>query len=158
MQIQLDFRQHWNGLDVLEYFEGARSWLEFHEYLNGLPSHSRFKAAVALDTDFAQRQKALLDEAKGDDKGEDEENEDGEQAWNPQMRSQEGFSPVIATMYSLLDALNENTRTVIACSGRKPPPKPRLQRPVSAMDLLELADERDDMHDLAARFGISRTT
>lgn len=156
LQIQLDFRDFWCGLDVLEYFEGSRSWLEFYEFLNGLPAHSRFKAAVALDPELAQMLKDQRDAAEAEDDDEDELDE-GDQAWNPKMRSQEGYSPEISLMYSMLDAMNEVSRTLIAVNGKRPPPKQKLPKPISAMDLLDLADERDEMHDLADRFGIRRT-
>lgn len=95
-------------------------------------------------------------EADDEDEDEDDEGDEGDQAWDPKTRSQEGYSPEISIMYSMLDAMNEVSRTLIAVNGKKPPPKQKLPKPVSAMDLLELADERDDMHDLAERFGIRR--
>lgn len=149
-EIVLDFRHHWNGLDVLDYFDGTRSWFEFYEFLNGLPSYSRFKATLALDPEFAQMIKERMDEAGEDD--EDDEDEDAD--WKPETRSQEGYTPEIAALYTLIEAVNEVPRTLIAVNGKKPPKANKIPRPVSALDVLELEDERDEMHDLATRFGM----
>lgn len=86
-----------------------------------------------------------------------DEGDEGESGWSPQTRSHEGFSPMMSTLYSVLDAVNEIPRTLIAVNGKKPPPKPKLRLPVSALDVLELSEERDEMHDLAERFGMRRS-
>lgn len=86
-----------------------------------------------------------------------DEDDEGESGWKPQTRSHEGFSPMMSTLYSVLDAVNEIPRTLIAVNGKKPPPKPKLRLPVSALDVLELSEERDEMHDLAERFGMRRS-
>ncbi|AET09777.1 tail assembly protein [Gordonia phage GTE5] len=153
--ILLDFREHWNGLDVLDYFDGTRSWFEFYEFLNGLPPHSRLQAKLALDPEIAAVIKKRREDAEADD-DEDDEDDEGEAGWNPQTRSQEGFTPVIATLYTVLEAINEIPRTLIAVNGRKPPRAQKIPRPVSALDILELEDERDDMADLSSRFGLRK--
>lgn len=98
-----------------------------------------------------ERQKEA--EAEAEDEDEDGEDDSG---WQPETRSQEGYTPVLATLYSMLEALQEVPRTLIAVNGRKPPQQKKIPRPVSALDVLELEDERDDMHDLAARFGMKQ--
>ncbi|ATS93123.1 tail assembly chaperone [Gordonia phage Patio] len=154
-EIMLDFREYWHGLDVLDYFDGTRSWFEFYEYLNGLRSYTRFKSALALDEDYAKSLKKRLDEMKAD---QDEEDEDGfgSTEWSPETRSQEDFTPVLGTLYSMLESIQEIPRTLIAVNGRKPPKAQKIPRPVSALDILELEDERDDMADLSARFGMRK--
>lgn len=72
------------------------------------------------------------------------------------MRSSEGYTPELATQYSILEAINEVSRTLLATNGNKPPPPRKIPRPVSALDLLELEDERDEMNELAERFGMRR--
>lgn len=111
---------------------------------------------MALDPDYARMlwdRKKEIEESESD---EDEE-DDSEEGWKPETRSQEGFTPIISTMYSMLETLQEIPRTLIAVNGRKPPQQRKIPRPVSALDVLELEDERDEMHDLAARFGMKRS-
>lgn len=97
-----------------------------------------------------ERQRAAEEEAEDDDE------EDSDDGWQPETRSQEGYTPILSTLYSVLEAINEIPRTLIAVNGRKPPQQRKIPRPVSALDVLELEDERDDMHDLAARFGMKQ--
>ncbi|AXH50317.1 tail assembly chaperone [Gordonia phage NatB6] len=152
-EILLDFRSYWSGLDVLDYFTGDRSWFEFYDFLFGLPSWSRFQAKMALDPAYAEMiHQRKLEAGEYDNDDED----DSDEGWKPETRSQEGFSPVIATMYTAIESINEVSRTLIAVHGTKPPNRQKLPRPFSALDLLELEDERDDMHDLAARFGMKQ--
>lgn len=100
-----------------------------------------------------QQEEAAERDGVEDDDESDEEDETG---WSPRLRTQEGYTPLMATLYSVLDAVNEIPRTLIAVNGKKPPPKQKLPRPFSALDLLELADERDEMHDLSRRFGLRK--
>lgn len=88
------------------------------------------------------------------DAEEEEDESDGD--WKPETRSQEGYTPELSAIYSVIEAVNEIPRTLIAVNGKKPPKQNKIPRPVSALDVLELEDERDDMQDLAARFGIRR--
>ena len=135
----------------MDYFSGERSWFEFYEFLNGLPSFSRFKAAVALDPEYAEVIKARMDREK-----EEAENEESSEGWKPETRSQEGFTPSLSAIYTLIEAVNEVPRTLIAVNGKKPPKQVKMPRPVSALDVLELEDERDEMAEMAARFRIGQ--
>ncbi|UTN91402.1 tail assembly chaperone [Gordonia phage Outis] len=153
LEILRDFRSYWFGLDVLEYFRGERTWAEFYDFLNGLPAHSRFKAKLALDPDFAEILHQRKLELNEDD---DEEDDDSEEGWKPTTRSQEGYTPMIASTYTLIESVQEVTRTLIAVNGQKPPSKQKLPRPVSSLDVLELMDEKSEMDDLAARFRVGQ--
>ncbi|QAY17387.1 tail assembly chaperone [Gordonia phage IDyn] len=149
----LDFRDYWSGLDVIEYFSGERSWFEFYEFMNALPPHSRFKAKLALDPELAEQ---LHAQRKAAGETDEEIEDDNSEGWKPETRSQEGFTPIIAIMYSMLEAINEISRTTVAVNGGKPPQQQKLPRPFSALEMLELQDERDDMMDLGARFGMKQ--
>lgn len=63
---------------------------------------------------------------------------------------------MIASTYTLIESVQEVTRTLIAVNGQKPPSKQKLPRPVSSLDVLELMDEKSEMDDLAARFRVGQ--
>lgn len=111
-----------------------------------------------MDKEYAEhlrrRRKELEEEAeeREDDEDEDEEN------FKPSGLSPEGFTPELHALYDLDERMQSLARIMIMVNSKsKPPDIQKRKRPVLALDLLELEDERDDMKDLAAKFGLRKS-
>ncbi|QRE00927.1 tail assembly chaperone [Nocardia phage NC1] len=85
------------------------------------------------------------------------EEEEGE-GWNrPSGRSTEGFTPELAALYNLDERMQQVARVLMAANSKsKPPDIQKNPRPFTALDLMELEEERDEMHDLARTFGLRK--
>lgn len=111
-----------------------------------------------MDRDYAEhlaeRRRKLREEAE--DEG--DEDDDSEQRWKPQGRSPEGFTPELNALYDLDERMQSLARILIMVNSKsKPPDIQKRKRPVTALDLLDLEDERDEMKDLASKFGIRKS-
>lgn len=84
--------------------------------------------------------------------------EDDEPEWNkPTGRSPEGFTPELAALYNLDERLQQVARVVQAANSKQKPPDIQKQpRPFTALDIMELEDERTEMEDLARTFGLRK--
>lgn len=60
-EILWDFQEHLN-IDVLDFFTADRGWVQFYDYLSGLPSHAKFPSAVSQDPDLARAQVNAMSE------------------------------------------------------------------------------------------------
>lgn len=107
-----------------------------------------------MDEDFASsvieaRRKAKEASAQRDE-------EDAE--WHkPTGRSPEGFTPELAALYNLDERLQQVARVVQAANSKQKPPDIQKQpRPFTALDIMELEDERTEMEDLARTFGLRK--
>ena len=143
---------------MLDYFTGDRSWHEFYEFLSELPRWGKFHSALAMDRDhalFIHEQQRLAREAAEE---RDEDDEEESEAWKPVGRSPEGFTPELDAMYVLDERLQSLARILIMVNSKtKPPDVQKNRRPVTALDLLDLEDERDEMTDLASAFGFKKS-
>ena len=146
-------------IDVLDYFTGDRSWHEFYEFLSDLPRWGKFHSALAMDRDhalFIHEQQRLAREA-AEERDEDDEDED-EGHWKPVGRSPEGYTPELDALHVLDERIQSLARILIMVNSKsKPPDVQRHKRPVTALDLLDLEDERDEMSDLASAFGLKKS-
>lgn len=153
-----DFR-HELGIDVLDYFAGERSWWEFYDFLYELPSWGKFQSALVMDEEYARTQyeriKQLREAAEDEDEDEDEGSDD--ESWKPEGRSPEGWTPVLATLNDLHEQVQSVARILIGVNSKgKPPDIQKRVRPKTALDILELESERDEMQGLAATFGLKK--
>ena len=84
--------------------------------------------------------------------------EDDEPEWHkPTGRSPEGFTPELAALYNLDERLQQVARVVTAANSKSKPPDIQKQpRPFTALDIMELEDERTEMEDLARTFGLRK--
>lgn len=126
-----------------------------------LPSWGKFKGALDLDPDYArhifEQQKEA--EAEAEEAAWFEENdEDGEPIWHkPKLRSREGFRPELQALFNIDERLQSLGRLMIMVNSKsKPPDIQKTPRPFTALDMLELEFERDDMQEFASRFGLRK--
>lgn len=157
MKIVYDFRRELQ-LDILEYFTGERSWFEFYDFLWELPRYGKFNSALAMDDDFAEHLMEQRKEAQAKREEAEENGEIDEQGWHgPTPRSPEGFTPELNALYALDERIQSLARILIMVNSKSKPPDIQKQpRPFTALDMLEFEDERSDMHDLAAKFGLRK--
>lgn len=137
------------GVDILDYFTGERSWHEFYDFIQELPSHGKFHSAMAMDEDFAKMLHKRLEEEKPD-----WDEEEPDQTLH-ELRSPEGYDP----KYQLMVAMDEHLQalmkvTVSLHSKSKAPDIHPHPRPFTAYDNLELYAARDRMRGLAQRVGM----
>lgn len=104
----------------------------------------------------AQRQKLRDQQDEWDE--DDDEDEDGEKRWQPKGRPPEGFTPELNALFDLDERIQSLARILIMVNSKsKPPDIQKRKRPVTALDLLDLEEERDSMKDLASKFGIRKS-
>lgn len=145
-------------IDILEYFTGERSWHEFYDYLHELPRWGKFYSALAMDREYAEHlmEKKKKADAETEERAENDPDGD-EEVWKPKGLSPEGFTPELNALLDLDERLQSISRILIMVNSKsKPPDVQKRKRPVTAFDLLDLEDERDEMQDLASMFGIKK--
>lgn len=141
---------------MLDYFTGDRSWVEFYDFLHELPKWGKFQSALSMDRDYALLVAAHHKEHKRQQE-ELEQDEDYEPEWKPQGRSPEGYTPELDVLYRIEEGLQSISRILIMVNSKsKPPEIQKNRRPVTMLDLMDLEDEREDMNDLASKFGIKK--
>lgn len=141
-------------INILDYFDGSRSWHEFYDFLWELPAWGKFRAALAMDREHAEylhathKERLAEAEARAEEEGDDPE-------WKPEGRSPEGYTPEIDALHALDERIQSLTRVLIMVNSKtKPPEIQKHQRPMPMFQVLELEDEREEMRDLASRFGM----
>ncbi|WIC89664.1 tail assembly chaperone [Rhodococcus phage Apiary] len=157
-KILWDFRAEL-GIDILDYFTGERSWWEFYDFLYELPRWGKFHSALLMDRDYAEHiaEKRRQLREQEEDEGDSEDDEDSEKRWQPKGRSPEGFTPELNALFDLDERIQSLARILIMVNSKsKPPDIQKRKRPVTALDLLDLEDERDEMKDLASKFGLRK--
>lgn len=156
MKIGYDFH-HELGIDILDYFAGERSWWEFYEYLYELPQWGKFQSALAMDEEYAETQYERIKRLREEQDEDLDEDDESNPEWKPKGRSPEGWTPELATLNDLHEQMQSVARILVGAHSKgKPPDIQKRIRPVTALDLLELESERDDMQDLAAKFGLKK--
>lgn len=108
-----------------------------------------------MDEEFAEgviearRQAREAQEARG---------EDEEAEWQrPTGRSPEGFTPELGALYNLDERIQQVARILLATNSKsKPPDIQKNPRPFTALDIMELEEERNEMNDLARTFGLRK--
>lgn len=130
-----DLRTHVNGADLGELWR-ERRWQTLLDIIDHLPGHSWYSAAVAEDKEHAR----LMAEAIAARK-----NEDGEEEEKPKGPRINTWTPELAMLTSLTDAVRRVEWAVFASqAGQKAgeAPKP-LPRPQTALELeIKLAEHR----------------
>lgn len=107
------------GHDLLDWFRGHRPWAQLKRFVDRLPAHSRYGAALLEDPEVAE-QMAVLD--------------DGDTA----DMTMAGFDPYRSLLSALIDAVNQNTVAVIAVAGGDPPEFAPAPRPVTGLEKARL--------------------
>jgi len=159
-EIAYDFRAEL-GIDVIDYFTGERSFVEFHAFLHELPTHRKFKSALVLDEEYAgyvytEREKARM--ALEEEMEELEDSGEEVDPWRrPALRSQEDYTPELAALHILDEHIQALIKTVIGLvTGKSGPDVQKHPRPYTMIDAIGLEAERDDMHDFARRVGLRK--
>lgn len=143
---------------MIEYFTGERSWHEFYGFLYGLPRWGKFQAALMMDKEYAEHLRERRRKMQKEAEEAIEEDDDDDDRWKPSGLSPEGFTPELHALYDLDERIQSMSRIMIMMNSKaKPPDIQKRKRPVLAIDLLELEDERDDMKDLASKFGFKKS-
>lgn len=99
-----------------EFYRGELGVLALLEYVDGLPSHSRFAAAIANDDEAAEQLLALADDAPASSA--------------PPLTD---MTPEAQRLDAVIDRLGEVARAVIGAAGGKPPKLKPTPRPVNAL-------------------------
>lgn len=136
------------GVDLGELWR-ARRWRHLLDLLDNLPAHMPFSAATVNDPEHAAMvAKAIVDR--------EEAAKDSAEKSAPNAPPLVGFSPEVAALTRLIDAVNGVAHMTILANSDRPVPEPKPEpRPESAIDVavkLERYRRRKEKHEaLAAR-------
>jgi NADPH-dependent 2,4-dienoyl-CoA reductase/sulfur reductase-like enzyme len=108
------------GVDLLEFFRGRRPFGQLLRFARQLPNHSRYKAALLDNEDYARA--VLATGAK------------------PASPTMEGFTPTVAAIKDLTDWVKALYSLGFATAGQTPPQLPDTPRPRTAFDRVRKSD------------------
>lgn len=100
---------------MLDWFRGRRPWGQLQRYVDALPAHSRYVAALLDDPDVVEDLALRPQRPPGP----------------PPLA---GFDPMQGLMLQLIDAVNMVTVATIASQGGKPPQFEPMLRPETELD------------------------
>lgn len=104
-------------IDILDYFRGARPWSQMRRLIAQLPAHSRYKAAIHDDDDFAR----IVLAQRGDKE--------------PGAPTMAGYTPVVQAVHDLTDWVKSLYALTVAVHTNGSAPKlPPTPRPRTAFD------------------------
>lgn len=137
---------------MIDYFTLDRSWFEFWDFFNLLPSNSRTKSAIANNEEVAK--------LKADQVPVEELDRILEARASKRPQTQiplEGYTLEIEMLNKVVDSVNMLTTTVMQALGNKNASFPPQPRPTTAFEkALEVRikeRERQELDDLEAAFG-----
>ncbi|QDP09776.1 hypothetical protein FNU77_08635 [Prescottella equi] len=130
-------------LNLLDFFRDLYGWPQLYRLLSRLPTDSHYQAARAMDRRLAE---AILAQ-----RGEDEKN--GVEP-TPTPLSPQGFTQGIYLQMATVEAIRVLTATVRAALGDKSPPPLPLERPVTAIQLVERERDSEHVLDVLRRHGV----
>lgn len=125
------------GLDLLDWFRGVRPWSKLYRLIDRLPRDSRYKAALAMDPEYARVAARRMADA-----GVAEE---------PAMTPL-GWSREVELLTSLLEAILHVRSAVVGGYAKNPPKVKPLPRPRTALQEAMWELERDELLDIARLF------
>lgn len=138
-EIEVDLLTIYHGRwDLSDWFSGssAPAWGKLVRLADQLPPHSRFKAAMMDDDEFAARIGVS-----------DESDEPGKRA----KMSLEGYDPLLAKVTDVCDLLIGLRETLIAVNsekGKAPKGTKYMPRPETAFDRLRRAERQKKLNEL----------
>lgn len=112
-------------VNILDYFDGSRSWFEFYEFLERLPSWGHYKSALAMDEEWAEMILSASDAG-----------EDVAPAADPDQISPLHYTPEIGYLALIADRLLAVRSAIFAAQSENGHEQPieHLPRPKTAMD------------------------
>lgn len=119
----------------MEWFRGERPWPQFLRLIDRLPPHSHYKAALAMDDEYAREVVRFIDPDK-------------EPALTPQ-----GLTREVLALMDLTDAVISLRYVVMAQNAKRKPPTPKpMRRPFTAIQRYLKDKERNRLMSVASMF------
>ncbi len=122
-----------------------------------LPSHKKFKSAIALNEEYAEyvhtERKRQQEELEAEIEAAEH---DG--TWQPpKLYSQEDYTPTLAALHVLDEHLQALLKYFVMANSKagQGPDVVRHPRPYTMVDLMELNDERTEMQGLSRQLGLA---
>lgn len=139
-EIEYDFLALLHGVDLSDWFSGrgAPAWGKLVRLTDQLPTHSRFKAAMLDDDEFA----AEVGVSSDDDSD------------KPSRLTLADYDPLVAKMTDMCDLLiilRDTLVTVNSEKGKGPKGTKYMPRPQTAFDRLRARKRQEKMSDLRSR-------
>lgn len=137
-EIEYDFLALLHGVDLSDWFSGrgAPAWGKLVRLTDQLPPHSRFKAAMLDDDEFAAAIGVSDEETNGD---------------KPQRISLADYDPMVAKLTDVCDLLIGLRTTLVAVNsekGKGPKDTKYMPRPETAFDRLRRRKRQEKLSEL----------
>ncbi|ERB53408.1 hypothetical protein N806_19880 [Rhodococcus sp. P27] len=139
-EIEFDLQREF-GLDLLDFFRHKHPWPKLYRLLYRLPEHTHYKAARAMDFELAEY---LLDQ----------DSSAGGDAPAPLMTPL-GMSREVYLQMATVEAIQGLDYTLRRVHGNKGSPPLPLERPRTALELLERERDTKSVDRVLAKLGLN---